>query len=194
MKTRNAVIMVMGVAIVAVIASLHISSNGLWLSSKSKSKPSRDLTIDFKVANSGTELEITNPNCRIDNSKGCFEIRRGWRGLIKYVFKGHEEYRLTEYKICEGIEKSDSPCSLDLAERLDFFVSDDTSGSNVFMTNSEGEIDLSKLNPLASGKTEFYFIDQNSIRNDYFYQIEACIPDTNNCINTDPQIVNKGRN
>jgi hypothetical protein len=74
-------------------------------------------------------------------------------------------------------------------------VSDDDEGSNVYMTNKNGQIDLSKLVPKASGKTEFYMIDQNTIRSNYFYTIYACYPvNSTNCITTDPPIVNKGRN
>lgn len=202
MKIRSVVILVLVVALIAVVATMQFSqgrngvSNTGNIGSLTTDKPKKsDKTdVNFKVAGNQGSLEMTSPLCGGKN--GCFKVGKGKSGLIKFQFTDpFGGWQLTEFKICKTQSDDSLDCNLGVWERLDFFVSDDILGSNIFSTNSLGAINLKTLTPYDEGKTEFYLLNQNAIKKKYYYTIEACKTGVSVvCITTDPTIENKGRN
>jgi len=192
MSNKGVMVLVSGVALLSIVATLYLSEYFLppaaFAGPKTPDKP----VVDFKVATSLDELEITAPAVGCVK-KGCFKIKKKNAGEIKFNFTAPDNnWQLTEFKICRDTAKSGPKCDLTLWERLDFFASNDASGSSLYVTNGKGVIDLSSL---PAGSTTFYLFDQNSIKQDYFYSIKACKPgNVPACVDTDPPIENKGRN
>lgn len=192
MNTKSVLVLASGVALISVLATLYLTARVsppiVLAGPKIPDKP----IVDFNVASGLDELEITAPvsGC---TKKGCFKIKKKNSGEIRFNFTAPDDnWQLTEFKICKGTDKTSLDCNLTLWERLDFFASNDDLGTSLFVTDNSGSIDLESL---PAGSTSFYLFDQNSIKQEYFYRIEACHP-TNvpNCIYTDPLIDNKGRN
>ncbi len=188
MKTRNVSILALGVAFFTVVITLQFSTGGMWLESKSRPKPTKNFVVRFKVAEDLKGLQIISPDCGREKNWGCLKVRKGHAGVVKFVFEAGDDWQLNKFQICKGNSKSKSVCSLNLWERLDFFVADDESGSKIFTAGRNGVIDLQAL---PAGSTEFFVLDQNTIKGEYFYSIEACSGGT--CISTDPPMENKGR-
>ena len=205
MKTRNVLILVVVVALISVIATLYFPRDVTQPPNASKPKPELTdtskpkktdiLTVEFKVL--GSKLEVTAPVCT-GNKKGCFKVTKKNSGDITFLFTDPSKaWQLTEFKICKGATKDNQVCGLGLWERLDFFVSKGAPWTDIYNTDSNGIIDLTAIKPgvVDSGPTEFHLLDQNSIKNQYFYTIKACkTTDKTDCITTDPEIDNKGRN
>jgi hypothetical protein len=149
--------------------------------------------VEFTVA--GNKLEVTAPDCTKGSKKGCIRIKKKNSGQIKYVFTDPSNtWRLSELKICEGkvatdADKAGLDCKLGMWDRLEFFVVEKLNQASILTISDKGVIDLSKLSP---GADTFYLLDQNDIKEDYFYTITAC-RSADNCISTDPPIVNGGR-
>lgn len=202
MKIRSVVILVLVVALIAVVATMQFSQRKIEIAntgnigSLNTDKPKKpDKTdVNFKVADDEGSLEMTSPDC--GSKKGCFKVGRGKSGLIKFKFSdSFGGWQLTEFKICKIEPVNSLDCNLGVWERLDFFVSDDISGSNIFTTNSQGAIDLKTLAKSNEDETEFYLLNQNAIKKKYYYTIKACKTGVSKvCITTDPDIENKGRN
>jgi hypothetical protein len=86
---------------------------------------------------------------------------------------------------------------LSVEERLEFFIMKDKKGTKVLDTPETGEISLTGLagddeNP--ANPTKFYLVDQNTIKQVYFYNIEACKTGSSECVYLDPPVENEGRN
>jgi len=189
--------LILGVAVLSVVATYISITFGFSLYDTSKPKGKKDIAIEFEVNSDGNMLEITSPlsnNCKAANSnkKGCFKIKKNKTGLVTFKFTADEAWELKQFTICQGDTKIKDSCGsdLNLDQRLEFFIMDDAKGSNILVTPASGEIDLSSF-PAAAGLREFYFFDQNTIRQDYFYNIEAC--NGGDCIYLDPPVENKGR-
>lgn len=197
MKTRSVLILVVAVAMISVIATLIFSLTRISQPATDTTKPKKPdkLTVEFKVA--GSKLEVTAPACT-GNKKGCFKVTKKNSGEIKFIFTDPgKTWQLTEFIICKGTTKDNEVCDLELWERLDFFVSEGAPWTDIYGTDSKGIIDLTAIKPGAvdSGPTKFSLLDQNAIKNKYFYTIKACkTTDSTNCITTDPEIDNRGRN
>ena len=205
MKARSVLILVVGVVLISVIATFYycssripparVSDSKVILTDTTQPKKPDQLTVEFKVGDN--KLDITSPVC-VGNKKGCFKVTKKNSGQIQFLFTDPgKTWQLTEFTICKGTVKGSLDCNLKLWERLDFFVSKGAPWTDLYVTNSTGVIDLTALKPGAvdSGPTEFYLLDQNSIRAKYFYTIKACkVADRTECITTDPEIDNKGRN
>ena len=225
MKTMNVLLLVVGVALVSAIATWYFcpdkpSSKGNEtvaaevildepsVNDTDKPKKAYEDTIEFEVVGPEDKesLAITTQtsgsNCN-NPKKGCFKVRRGKTGIITFKFTAPDVWKLAKFEICKGTVENDSDkkgldCDLGLWEKLDFFVSPDSRGSDILLTNSDGSIDLTALSDEDSttNPREFYLLDQNAIKNQYFYSITACtdVNDPTTCISTDPAIDNKGRN
>jgi len=138
--------------------------------------------------------------------KGCFRLEKDTSGLIKFRLKKDDfddGWTLRQFTICRDpnetdeapgkIETSCNGSSLSIEERLEFFIMDDKRGTTVLPTPESGVVDLST--GLGNNLQEFYVVDQNTIEQVYFYNIQACktgSPDP--CVYLDPPVENTGRN
>ena len=202
MKIRNVLILVLVVALIAVIATWQFCKGGMEdlpngnvgsLNTHKPKKPDKS-DVTFKVAGDTQSLEMVSPVC--GNNKGCFKANKGESGLTTFKFTDEfGGWQLNKLTICKYQSDETLDCKLGVWERLDFFASDDEDGSNIFSTDSNGVIDLSKFKPSVANETVFYLLNQNAIKMKYYYTIEACKAGANpTCIATDPDIDNKGRN
>ena len=194
MKFKDVAIFSGGVASPIIITMLA-SYLGWTALDTNKPKKKDNFIVKFEVMEDEDKLEITHPFCPNDKPKGCFTISKKKAGSIKFEFTAPDEtWQLTEFEICKGTDSADLDCDLGIWERLDFFVvqdDDDMTTFPVYPTSNKGIIDLTNQ---GVGSTEFYLLDQNSIKGDYFYKITACNSDDEPvCIDTDPPISNKGR-
>jgi len=145
--------------------------------------------------------QTSGSNCNNPN-RGCFKVKKGKTGIITFKFTAPDVWKLAKFEICKDTpddkQSDDLSCNLELWEKLDFFVSPDSGGSDILLTNSDGSIDLTALSRDGSttNPREFYLLDQNAIKNQYFYRITACkdVEDWATCISTDPEVDNRGRN
>jgi hypothetical protein len=192
MNTKGVIVLTSGVALISIIATLYLTADRFPPTTTAGPKTPDKPIVDFKVADGLDKLEITAPVAGC-TKKGCLKIKPKNAGEITFNFTAPDnDWQLTEFKICKGTDKSSLDCNLTLWERLDFFASNDGLGTSLLVTNIGGGIDLTSL---PTGPTTFYLFDQNSIKQEYFYRIKACNPSNNpTCIETDPPIVNKGRN
>lgn len=187
MKTSSVVALVPVVALVSVFVSYVAVSPGIG-----KLKTKESLTVEFEVADS--KLEVTAPAC-VGSKKGCIKIKKKNSGEIKFVFTDPSNtWQLSEFEICKGevttdADKANLDCKLGIWERLEFFVVEELTASLILTTSDSGIIDLSQLPP---GTNQFYLLNQNDIKEDYFYTITACNA-ADDCISTDPPIENGGR-
>jgi hypothetical protein len=191
MNTKGVLVLTSGVALISILATFYLTASRFPPPTVAGHKTPVKPTVDFEVAIGLDKLEITAPvsGC---TKKGCFEIKNKHSGEITFNFTApDDDWQLTELKICKGTDKINLDCNLSLWERLEFFASNDDLGTELFVTNIGGGIDLTGL---PTGAATFYLFDQNSIKEDYFYRIKACNPgNTPICIYTDPPIINKGR-
>lgn len=182
------------VLIVIVVVATFLITPAALSPGAGKFKTPDELTVEFKA--DGDKLTVTSPDCS-DSKKGCLKIKKNRSGIIKYVYSDPSNtWRLREFKICKGTvntnaEKPALDCDLGLWERLEFFVVKDLNNASILNISDQGVI---RLNQLPAGTKQFYLLDQNDIKQDYFYTIKACkIADEENCISTDPPIQNGGR-
>lgn len=186
------------IAIVTVIVTL-IATNQVLTTTVKRDK--KAIAIEYEVNDDATQLVITAPltdNCSGGNKTGCFKIEKSKTGMVSFVFNdAKDEWILKQFTLCAGNTKITDACSSDLTldERLEFFVMDDATGTTTLLTPASGEVELSLL-PV--GLKTFYLLDQNTIDQEYFYNIEVCPKaapdDADKCLTLDPPIENKGLN
>lgn len=172
----------------------------------------KQINIKFEVKSDESALVVDEQdvdNCTDHPSyngkgKGCFRLDKDAAGLIKFKFKDSDKWTLKQFTICrdpnvtgETDEKIETSCNGDLLsidERLEFFIMDDKKGTKVLHTPESGEVVLSEL--FDNGKLkQFYLVDQNTIKQAYFYNIQACKTDEPaKCATFDPPVENTGRN
>jgi hypothetical protein len=195
MNTKGVLVLTSGVALISIVATLYLTAGNPPPKTTAGPKASDKHVVEFRVEKiaSPSKLEITTAGASSCAKKGCFKIKNKNSGEITFNFTAPDDkWQLTEFKICKGTDKTSLDCKLTLWERLEFFGSQDLLGTNLLVTNLGGSIDLTSLLP---GSRTFYLFDQNAINQKYFYQIKACHPSNSPpCIETDPPIVNKGRN
>jgi len=192
MKFTRAGVGIYGVGVASpIIVSVLASLIGLTPLNTDKPKDKDNFIVKFEVREDEDKLEITYPFCE-DKPKGCIAIAKKKAGSVKFEFTAPDDtWKLTEFEICRGVDSLNLECDLSIWERLEFSVvkdDDDMTTSPIFPTNDKGIIDLTGQ---GVGSTEFYLLDQNEIKKDYFYKITACNSDK--CIDTDPPLTNKGR-
>ncbi len=137
--------------------------------------------------------------------KGCFRLEKDTAGLIKFNFHGQasKDWALKQFTICRDPKitadtevKIETSCNgelLSVDERLEFFIMDDKKGTTVLATPETGVIPLVGLP--GNDLKKFYLVDQNTIKQTYFYNIEACeTSNPTNCATLDPPVENTGRN
>ena len=152
----------------------------------------RGLVINVNTGESKLEISKSGIKKCVNNIRGCLKIKRGKRANIG--FKLHDddsaEWSFKEFSICKGDTKSTGPCKLIRAERRDFDARALKDSDEYFAPDKAGIIDLTQLSP---NLTQFVLHIENSIRQDYFYNIEACRNDGTKCVSLDPVMRNRGR-
>jgi hypothetical protein len=201
MKTRNVSILTLSVGVGAILVTSFFSGFGLGLNNNTHPKKSNKFKIEFAVDSEAEFLEITSALCTGSNpqAKGCFKVKQGKSGVVLYTFNAASPWKLKEFKICKGSSKDSLTCDLNDWERMEFAVANAVEnadgefepGSTLTHTQMDGSIDLSGL-VAGSDSTRFFLLDVNTIKQEYFYNIEAC--NGSNCISIDPPLDNRGRN
>ena len=121
-------------------------------------------------------------------TNGCVAVGERDTALITFELKKSDGWYFTEFKICRGNSKESQNCNLEKWEKVEFFATD-KKGSQLLFPDDSGIIDLKQL---PSELTKFYVFNFNSVEQDFFYTIKAC--NSSSCVETDPEIKNKGRN
>jgi hypothetical protein len=141
-----------------------------------------------------TVLGHSNPRCSAEDRKlpGCLSIRRGYQADIGFRLHSDDVadgWVLTEFRICKGKKKppEDEDCKTIRAERREWDASISKTSDKLIHLDKNGIIDLTKL---SLNLTQFVLHDQNSHRQDYFYNIEACKGSV--CVDFDPGARNGG--
>jgi len=205
MMERRQAIAFGGGAVIAVAATLVVSGLlSLAAYDPTIPRPKEAIpTIGFEVNMDEEQLVISptfqgNCNQHPDTpnnpkNKGCFRIKKNSIGLIKFEFTASDDWVLKQFTICRGDSKIKTSCddALTIFERLEFFVMNDDKGTTVLLTPGSGVVDLNQL-PDGDALRTFYLFDQNTIKGDYFYNIEACNTTINKCWTLDPPVENKG--
>jgi len=174
MKASNVLATVVIVVVISIAATLHFSKVAPWLKVTNFAKTMDTADVVFAVDETAGKLEITSGVGLDCQGKGCFKVKKGRSGRLKFQFD-ETEWQLVKFEICKGASKPTHPCSLDVWERMEFAASDTKAGSNLFFTQDDGIIDLTSVKPKpGTGYSEFYLFDQNAIKSTYFYSIEAC--------------------
>ena len=191
------------VAVVAALFTLLLVSKGFFShedTTVAKLKVAPEVT--FKIE--GGVLEITSitngtdPNlkkCKNTTKKNCIKVKKGYAGLVAFTFDNEDDdWVLTQFTICRGQDKITIKCSkdLDLNERLEYFIMNNAKGDKILLTPKSGQVDLTQLAEDDTLRT-FFLFDQNTIKRDYFYNIEVCNQQTENCLTLDPPVENRGR-
>lgn len=187
MKINHKLLLMLTVLIgYALLASCTVSYRIAEKSSTVLIKPKIKLEID----ESSSKLVVTSDTgsyCARGNS-GCVAVG-GWdTALITFELKKSDGWYFTEFKICRGDSKESENCDLENWETVEFFATDKKVSQLLFPDDS-GIIDLKQL---PSELTKFYVFNFNSVEQDFFYTIKAC--NSSSCVETDPEIKNKGRN
>lgn len=209
MNIRQLTLLVVVALVAAIITFLLISKGFISLSDTTLAKPSTTPEVTFKIEGDGLEItSITNGtdskfrNCKNTSNKKCFRVKRGHAGLVAYTFDNEyndndddDDWVLTQFTICRGLDKIKTKCTaeLDRNERLEFFIMNNKQGDKTLLTPKSGQIDL-KLLGNKSLRT-FFLFDQNTIKRDYFYNIQVCKgkDEDKTCLTLDPPFENKGR-
>ena len=198
MKTRQNILLV---AIYLASFSILMScanNNGKVISSQRVSHLQIP-TIEFVPA--GPNLNIPaggSERCNTNtNAKGCIEVDQGDSAMVTFILQGNPNYHFTEIKICKG-DKYDKDngllvCTLSLKEQTDFEFTDPSgSPTDKKYPSALGVLNLEEF---SGDLRSFELLDDNRVKMDYFYQVEACEPLNlkTTCIKSDPPIRNKGK-
>ena len=208
MSIKQIALLVVVALVAAFITYLLIARGFISLSDTTVAKTVSAPTVTFKINSAGDELEIdsiaggTDPNlkrCRNTNNKNCIKVKRGYAGLVAFTFDNQDEdWFLDQFTICRGLDKIKTKCEKDLTrnERLEFFVMNNPQGDEILLTPKSGQVDLTQLADDDNLRT-FYLFDQNTIKRDYFYNIQVCKleyeSEKKTCLTLDPPIENRGR-
>ena len=104
---------------------------------------------------------------------------------------------LNQFTICPGLDKITNSCpvNLDRNERLEFFIMNNAQGDKILLTPKSGQVDLTLLGD--DSLRTFFLFDQNTIRREYFYNIQVCKTEyeseSETCLTLDPPVENRGR-
>ena len=150
--------------------------------------------IIVKANKNNTQLEIDTaggPKCKKysgKNENGCVVAEEREVAWLSFELKGQEGWEFTQMTICKGDTKSSLNCNLNVHDRREFEAYD---ASNIYISEPDknGVILIPKGSEAA---TEFYLLDHNLKRQNYFYTLRACHPE-HQCRDTDPPIINRGR-
>lgn len=155
--------------------------------------------IDLDVNTMTEELVINtrgSSRCKeVSPKPGCIAVRHNNSGQVRFQLKKSKDWYLTEFKICLGNTKASQVCNLEEWQRNQFFATD-RNGTVALYPNISGIVNLTSL---PNTDKEFYLVNLNVTKQDYFYTIEACPKknpgdDKSKCVYTDPPIQNGGRN
>ncbi len=201
MKTSTVLTLLLVVALVTGAATFYFLGIGKIARDTTGPKSPDPSDIEFGVAADQSKLVITQALCTDSRpqAKGCLKVTKGKSGVITFKFNAAPPWKLNKFTICRGSEKTKQKCDLSVWERMEFAVANAVlknpgkyePGSKLAHTQADGSIDLSGL-IAGPESTEFILLDVNSIKKEYFYNIEAC--NGVKCISIDPPLVNRGRN
>ncbi len=139
-----------------------------------------------EVTSAGILDTKTHPHGQCTGN-GCIEVPLGKEADITFSFIGAlNSWYFTELKICQGSSKPGT-CSLEVWQQEEFEVITPLAGS----PNAQGVVDLSSFKP-----QKFTLHNFNRKAQNYFYIVKACsnINGVEECHESDPPIVNKGKN
>ena len=148
--------------------------------------------IIVHVTNAG-DASITTPasgKCKLSNQgkPGCIHVGVNETALIKFKRTGPPAWVFSSFKICKMTE-SGNVCDLNIWERMDFAVTNDT-GTAILIPDQSGVVNLT---PLGASLDEFLLLDVNTIAQDYYYSVDVCHTGTGVCATADPPVENGGR-
>lgn len=151
--------------------------------------------VKLHVVGNPKELKVKTPGmaaCKAASpANGCIAVGKRDTALIKFELKTSPDWYFSTFKICSGASKSARTCTLAKWQQVEFFAAKDIT-TPLLYPNDKGIINLTKL---SDDLTSFYLFDFNSVEQDYFYTITVCSDNASpNCISSDPEIENKGRN
>lgn len=204
MNIKQLILLVVVALVAAFITYLSIAKGFISLSDTTVAKIESAPTVTFKINSAGDELEIdsisggTDPDlkkCRNTKKKNCIRVKRGYAGLVAFTFDNQDDdWFLNQFTICRGLDKITTKCKKDLTrnERLEFFVMNNPQGDEILLTPKSGQVDLTQLTGGNALRT-FFLFDQNTIKRDYFYNIQVCNEAAETCLTLDPPFENKGR-
>ena len=200
MKTRHILLLILSITILTACGPQmgELKREDLMVigSLESISHPVLVLKVDADEKHLLVDAD-KNPLCDESERKGCLYIRRGRQANIEFKLDDADitaNWVFSEFSICKGKTKPDptKTCKAIRAERREFDASVSKESDKLVHVNEFGIIDLTEL---GSSLTSFILHDQNSTRQDYFYNIEACKTGTTplKCVKLDPVMRNKGR-
>lgn len=199
MNIRQVSILV-AVAIISVFATHAFISRGFFSSSDpTEPKDKKEVIVKYKVSEDASKLEVVSNDsgtCITDTKKGCVKIKKSDTGLITYTFENDDNaWVLRQFTICRGETPITIKCGAELTldEQLEFFVMSSSTGGTILLTPKSGEVKLTQLSGIEPLRT-FYLFDQNTIKQNYYYNIQACNTETEVCLTLDPPVENRGRN
>ncbi len=149
----------------------------------------------INVSEDEAKLEISKPGIKacIGNINGCLNLRVGSRLNIGFKLADvdiADDWYFKEFSVCKGADKPSSDCTLERYERREFDIRASKKADDYFAPGVDGKIDLGQV---GSDPTQFVLHIENSIRQNYFYNIQACNEAKAKCLNLDPRITNRGR-
>lgn len=117
-------------------------------------------------------------------TRGCVILDPGQVAVVEFRLLQAQGYDLRRFWICAGDDKPESTddCALTADESAEFAV---LSAKGFDMPGTDGLVDL-------GGVDGFFLGNQNQIEQTYFYLIEACVGNTNDCTILDPRVRNGG--
>ncbi len=148
--------------------------------------------IIVHVNNSGTNASITttgSAKCKVVNQgNGCIHIDQDDKGLITFRLKGPPSRTFKTLEICKVLDDGSKVCDLNIWERMEFAATIDSPGAIALMPSADGRVNLAGLS--VPSPQEFLLIDQNRIKQEYYYRVEACVG--SDCAWADPPLENGG--
>jgi len=148
----------------------------------------RSATIQLHVVPNGSAYDLTKTGrlvCNAARPEGCIQVPQGDTARIAFTLASTSGWHLTSITICE--QGDSDPCRLSPAQRADFEITEDGTGSPQ-SPDRNGVVDLTVLGADLQG---FVLFDKNTVPQDYEYTIEAC--DDEACTTMDPPLENGGR-
>lgn len=199
--TSKQFLALIGVAVLSVVVTSLVITMGLFGAKDTTGpKDRKDIVIDYAVGKvDGVDKLVivtnTSGKCTGGVDKGCFKVKKSKNGAIKFEFTTADGWDLKQFTICSGMNEITNSCTVDLTldERLEFFVMNNKAGDQILLTPPDGQVDLTQL---GDDVKIFYLFDQNTIKQDYYYNIKACPTgsvDDSGCLYLDPPIENRGR-
>jgi hypothetical protein len=171
---------------------------------------------DFKIGFQTTQAKISvideglkvtlipERQCRNSKAQNCIQVPKD--DVAKIDFELHESAdwyftKFTMYPVATSTEKDicneerieGAPaCYLSLWQRVEFgAIKRDDPNSQVLVPGPDGIIDLTNFDK--NGVQAFSILNQNLLRQEYFYTVDVCMEGLTNCKPLDPPLKNDGK-